>query len=121
MMINKIEANGETIVIVESTEMVITDTQSALDFAMSINYETQSHRIALNKEAINEDFFILSTRLAGDVLQKFMTYKIKFCIYGDFSAYTSKPLKDFIYECNKGRDIFFVDDKEQAQQRLANA
>lgn len=40
-------------------------------------------------------------------------------IVGDFSGYTSKPLKDFIYESNKGRDIFFVDSEEEAIDRLS--
>ena len=40
-------------------------------------------------------------------------------IVGDFSIYTSKSLKDFIYECNKGRNIFFTSDVEQAIKRLS--
>lgn len=37
------------------------------------------------------------------------------------SKYTSKPLHDFIYECNKGNDIFFVDNLNQAIEKLALA
>ena len=51
-------------------------------------------------------------------MQKFINYQIKFAIYGDFSKYTSKPLKDFIYESNHGKDIFFVENKEQAIDKL---
>ena len=40
-------------------------------------------------------------------------------IVGDFSIYTSKSLKDFIYECNKGKDIFFLLDEKQAIERLS--
>lgn len=41
-------------------------------------------------------------------------------IVGDFSIYTSKSLKDFIYECNKGKKIFFfTSDVEQAIKRLS--
>ena len=65
-----------------------------------------------------EDFFVLSTRLAGEILQKFINYGGRIAIYGDFSKYTSKPLKDFIYESNKGKDVFFVESKEQAIDRL---
>ena len=31
----------------------------------------------------------------------------------------SKPLKDFIYESNKGRDIFFVSSEEDAIEKLS--
>ena len=121
MDIKKITANGNEIAIVNSDEVCISDVQSALDFMMSVNYETGSHSIILNKEAITPDFFVLSTRIAGEVLQKFITYQFKLAIVGDFSGYTSKPLKDFIYESNKGRDIFFVTSEEDAIEKLSRA
>ncbi|MCI8640801.1 MAG: DUF4180 domain-containing protein [Clostridia bacterium] len=106
------------IVIVKSKEIIIKDVQSAIDFIMTINYETNCKKIALNKEAITEDFFILSKGLAGEILQKFVNYQTKFAIYGDYSKYTSKPLKDFIYESNNGKDIFFTENEEEAEKML---
>ncbi|MEC3460142.1 DUF4180 domain-containing protein, partial [Bacillus thuringiensis] len=50
----------------------------------------------------------------GDILQKFINYKVKSAIIGDFSIYTSKSLKDFIYECNKVNDIFYLATEQQA-------
>lgn len=35
-------------------------------------------------------------------------------IYGDFSRCKSKPLKDFMRESNRGRDVFFVVTEEEA-------
>lgn len=121
MNIRKITANGNEIAIVNSDEIIILDVQSALDFMMSVNYETGSHSIVLNKEAITPYFFILSSRIAGEILQKFITYQFKFAIVGDYSGYTSKPLKDFICESNKGRDIFFVSSEEDAIEKLGRA
>ena len=106
------------IAIVNSDEMIIKDTQIAIDFIMSVKYETNCSKIAINKEAIIEDFFILSKGIAGEILQKFINYKIKFAIIGDYSKYTSKPLKDFIYESNKGKDIFFVATEDEAVKML---
>ena len=99
------------IVVVNSNELIIKDIQSAIDFIMTIKYETNCNKIALNKSAIVEEFFILSKGLAGEILQKFINYQTKFAIYGDYSKYTSKPLKDFIYESNNGKDIFFVENE----------
>ena len=121
MQIDKTTKNNIQIAVVQSDGCILMDTQSALDLIMSVNYETGCDRIAINKEAITEDFFILSTRLAGDILQKFINYRIKFSIYGDFSGYTSKPLKDFIYECNHGKDVFFASDVDDAVNRLSAA
>lgn len=115
------EINGLKIASVYSNEKLITDTQSALDFIMSVSYETGLNRIAINKEAVANDFFILSTGLAGEVLQKFINYHIKFAVIGDFSEYTSKPLKDFIYECNNGRDIFFTATEGEALEKLSRS
>ena len=39
-------------------------------------------------------------------------------IYGDFSGYTSKSLKDFMYESNRGRDIYFQPSVSQAIDKL---
>lgn len=109
------------IAIVESKEIMIKDVQSAIDFIMTIKYETNCNKIALNKDAVIEDFFILSKRLAGEILQKFINYQTKFAIYGDYSQYTSKPLKDFIYESNKGKDIFFVEKENEAIKMLSKS
>ena len=108
------------IAIVKSNEIIIKDVQSAIDFIMTIRYQTNCNKIALNKEAVSEDFFILSTGLAGEVLQKFVNYQNKFAIYGNYSKYTSKPLKDFIYESNNGKDIFFITNEDEAIKMLSN-
>ena len=47
-----------------------------------------------------------------------MNYHVKAAIYGDYSRYTSKPLRDFLYESNQGRDFFFVATREEALHRL---
>lgn len=106
------------IAIIKSNNIIIKDVQSAIDFIMTIKYETNCNKIALNKESVIEDFFTLSKGIAGEILQKFINYKTKIAIYGDYSKYTSKPLKDFIYESNKGKDIFFVKNEDEAIKML---
>jgi hypothetical protein len=98
---------------------LITDVQSALDFIATVGFETGCNHIILSKSAICEGFFDLSARLAGEILQKFVNYNIKIAIVGDFSVYTSKSLRDFIYESNKGKDIFFVTNEKQALEKLS--
>ena len=118
MNIEHLKNNGIDIAVVSSDEMVIVDTQSALDLVMTVKYETGAERIVIDKAVICGDFFILSTGMAGEILQKFMNYHVKMAVYGDYSHYTSKPLKDFIYESNQGKDFFFVSTKEEALQKL---
>ena len=108
------EENGVRIAIVRSEELVITDVQSALDLIAAVAWETGSRHVVLDRSAITEAFFDLSTRLAGDVLQKFTNYGVRVAIVGDFSNYSSKSLQDFIRESNKGQHVFFAADEARA-------
>jgi len=119
MEITIIKENEVEIAVLSSSEIIITDVQSSLDFMATVNYEVGCGRIILNKAAICEDFFNLRTRLAGEILQKFINYQVKIAIVGDFSVYTSESLRDFIYESNKGTDIFFLANKKQAVEKLS--
>lgn len=119
MNMEKVTAQNRVIAVISGDEGRIVDARSALDFIMTVGYEANTRRVAVDKRIFTSDFFILSTGLAGEILQKFINYQVKIAIYGDFSQYTSKPLKDFIYECNRGRDIFFMATKEEAVQALA--
>lgn len=118
MTIRTTTKNGIVCAIVESDNIVITDAQSALDILMSAKYEAGTKNIVINKKLISEDFFILSRGLAGEILQKYINYGGRIAIYGDYSRYTSKPLKEFIYESNKGKDVFFVSTEDEAVEML---
>ena len=56
---------------------------------MSVKYETGTKNIIISKKLIVEDFFMLSSGLAGDILQKYINYGGRIAIYGDYSRYTS--------------------------------
>ncbi|MBU9739608.1 DUF4180 domain-containing protein [Diplocloster agilis] len=119
MKMEVVKKNKVSVAVIYSEEHLITDVQSALDLIMSVKYETGCKNIAVNKETIVDDFFILSTCMAGEILQKFINYGVKFAIYGDFSQYTSKPLRDFMYESNRGKDIYFQPNVSLAVDKLS--
>lgn len=112
------QGTGPGIAVVTGEEKVVTDPQSALDLAMTVKHQGGAEAIAIDKGLICEEFFILSTGLAGEVLQKFINYHIRMAVWGDYSRYTSNPLRDFIYESNQGKDFFFVETREEALRRL---
>lgn len=114
MNIEKIVKSGIICAVVRSDEIVITDAQSALDLLMTAKYEFGTKNIVIDKKQIKEEFFILSSGLAGDILQKIINYGGRIAIYGDYSHYTSKPLRDFIYESNKGHDVSFAATEDEA-------
>lgn len=118
MIIEKIKRDNITVAVVSGEGKLICDVDSALDVMMSVKYEAECDNIIINKKLITEDFFVLSKGLAGEILQKFKNYNVRLAVYGDFSKYTSKPLKDFIYESNKGKDFFFVQTQDEAIEKM---
>jgi hypothetical protein len=98
--------------------VLISDTQDALDLMATVRHLYDCDKIVLDKSAITEGFFDLKTRVAGEILQKFTNYNVKLAIVGDFSCYSSKSLRDFIYESNKGSQVSFLPDIDNAVKRL---
>ena len=102
-----IEKITSGIAAVRTGEILVHTPQDAMDLIATARYETGCSAMVLHKEQLAEDFFRLSSGLAGEVLQKFVNYEMRLAIVGDFSHYTSKPLHDFIYESNQGRQVGF--------------
>ena len=120
MIITTIKIGKTDVAIVRSEDTIIFDVRSALDLIATVIYETGCDYIVLDKTSIIEDFVYLKTELAGEILQKFINYRVKVAIVGDFSIYTSKSLKNFIYESNNGDDLFFLRNEQEAIDKLAS-
>lgn len=104
--------------LVRGEEIILTDGASAVELLASARYETDCSAVIVRKEQLDEAFFRLSSGLAGEILQKFTNYQMRLVIVGDFSHYTSEPLKDFIYESNKGTQVGFCAAEEEALKWL---
>ena len=111
------EINGTSVAVVASTEVIINDVQDALDLLGNSSYQGAS-KVIIRKEHLNPDFFDLKTGMAGEILQKFSNYRQHLAIVGDFSEFTSKSLRDFIYESNKTGRIVFVGTEHEAKELL---
>ena len=116
MKITKLD--NKNIVIITADEIVIKNGQTTLDLIMSARYDSNCSDIIIKKENIDESFFDLRTGFAGEIMQKFTNYRFRVAIVGDFSMYTSKNLKDFLYESNQGNAVFFVADVDEAIEKL---
>lgn len=82
-----------------------------------------AHWTALPVSRLDPEFFSLKTRIAGEFLQKFVTYGKRLAIVGEIPAgfSQSRALRDFIVECNRGRQIWFVNSGDDLANRLANS
>ncbi|MGO4737506.1 DUF4180 domain-containing protein [Bosea sp. 2KB_26] len=72
---------------------------------------------------LSNDFFKLSTRLAGEVAQKFVNYRMQLAIIGDISRWSaeSAALRDFVREANQGQALWFLDDMNALEQAMLRA
>ena len=108
----------DNVAVVTGLAEKIADAESAMDRVLSLKYESGVTAMAFSKDCFIEDFFRLSSGIAGEVIQKFVNYGIRAAVFGDFSQYTSKPLRDFIYESNKGCHFGFLDSENDAVEWL---
>ncbi|MFF7981420.1 DUF4180 domain-containing protein [Streptomyces sp. NPDC007901] len=76
--------------------------------------------VAVPAERIADEFFRLRSGVAGAVVQKFANYRLRLAVVGDISRHlaASSALRDFVYEANRGRRLWFVADDGELEQRL---
>jgi hypothetical protein len=111
------QVNGINLAEIISDNILIKETQDALDLMADSVYRGSS-KIIIHEKNITPDFFDLKTGIAGEILQKFSTYNIQLAIIGDYSKFSSESLKDFIFESNKYGRINFVNTTEKAINSL---
>lgn len=80
----------------------------------------EARLVVMQADWLGDDFFRLSTRVAGEVVQKLLDYGLRVVIVGDISARVaaSDALRDWVRECNRGRQVWFVADLEELANRL---
>ena len=84
-------------------------------------FSASAELVIVPVERLGADFLRLSSGLAGEALQKFVNYGLKFAILGDVSAATaaSAPLRAFVYESNRGRSVWFAQDLPALEALIA--
>jgi hypothetical protein len=117
MNIQPHKINDTEIAEIISDKIIIQNVEDALDVLGNAYYQGFD-KIIIHQRNLTGDFFDLKNKMAGEILQKFSNYRVHLAIVGDFSKYTSKSLKDFIYESNKGKHVNFVASSSEALNSL---
>jgi hypothetical protein len=113
------DTSGMRVLVCANQGSLLTSERDANDF-MSAAWEYDATWVALPVSRLADGFFQLSTRLAGDVIQKFVNQGLGIAIVGDISAWLadSKALRDFVYEANRGKTVLFVSDLDELDRRI---
>lgn len=91
-----------------SDEIVIQTAEDGTQLLADLYYQ-EFDLIIIRSGHLNPAFFDLKSGLAGEILQKCSNFRVRLSIVGDFRAFASKSLQDFIYESNKGKLVNFVE------------
>lgn len=76
--------------------------------------------IAIPVARLDPAFFDLRSLVAGEFLQKIVNYRLRVAILGDISAFVAESgaLRDFVWESNRGTQVWFLDDEAALLARL---
>lgn len=111
--------SGRKVIIGDDSGPILASERDVNDW-ISAAWDADAKLVVVPTSRLNEEFFQLSTRIAGAIIQKFVNYRSQLVILGDISQWVagSNALRDFVYESNKGREVWFLPDMDALAQRL---
>ncbi|QFZ17881.1 DUF4180 domain-containing protein [Saccharothrix syringae] len=76
--------------------------------------------VAVPASRLGDDFFALRTGIAGEVMQKFVNYRLRLVVVGDISGHleASSALRALVRESNRGEHVWFLPDLDALDARL---
>ena len=79
--------------------------------------------VAVPVERLDPAFFDLSTGIAGEITQKLVNYRLRLAIVGDIAEHVdaSSALRDYVWESNRGTQVWFVADHTALEANLTSA
>jgi hypothetical protein len=114
------ELAGARVFICAQEGVCLTDYAALTDLIGEL-YSCGARLVVIPLARLGPDFLRLSSRVAGEVLQKLVNYRFQVAILGDVAAAAgaSAPLPDFIRESNRGTTVWFVRDLAELEGKLA--
>ena len=109
MHFETIDIGGQPAARLSEHGIVIASAQDAL----SLVAESGCDRIVVARENLHPGFFELRTGLAGEVLQKVVTYGCRLAVVGDFGDVHSRSFRALMHESNRTGRIVFAGTEEE--------
>jgi hypothetical protein len=81
-------------------------------------FSVRAEMVVIPVKRLSPAFLDLSSRLAGEVLQKFTNYHLRVAILGDIepALAASSALRAFVAESNRGKGVWFAPDMMTLEQ-----
>lgn len=115
------ESHGVRVLTVAPDTPTLGGENDAVDL-IGAAYGEDAPVVVVPADRVDQRFFTLSTRVAGDVVRKFQSYQVRLVVLGDITAHlASDSFRAFVHEINKGRDIWFLADRAELDERLRTA
>jgi len=113
-----VDRGGVPVLVCDAEGAPIAGPQDALDL-IGAAY-AGADVVAIPAGRLDDDFYRLSTGVAGEILQKFANYRVRLAIVGDISSHVaaSGALRDLVHETNKGNQVWFVNDLQELDGHL---
>lgn len=76
--------------------------------------------VAVPASRLDPRFFSLGTRFAGEIMQKFVNYRLRLAVIGDISRHLaeSAALRALVHESNRADQVWFLPDLDALDARL---
>lgn len=110
--------NKKYIEVISTTNPLSTE-NDALDI-ISLCWEHDTQFIMIHYAALSEDFFKLKTKVAGNILQKFINYGMKAVAIIPKETTEKGRFREMALETNKGSHFRMYDNKKEAEEWLLN-
>ncbi|WP_030171817.1 DUF4180 domain-containing protein [Spirillospora albida] len=113
-----VERAGAQVLMCDPDGPPIATLEDALDLVGAVFQGADT--VAVPASRLDERFFSLGTRFAGEIMQKFVNYRLRLAVIGDISRHleTSPALRALVRESNSAGHIWFVPDLETFDARL---
>lgn len=115
-----VEHHGVPVIVCAAEGPTVATVQDALDQLIGGAFY-RAEVVAVPAQRFDDEFFDLSSGLAGEIMQKFVNYHVRLVVLGDITHHlrASSALPDLVRESNRGRHIWFLPDLEALAARLA--
>lgn len=117
----RIDDRGETRILHLDPDGPIVSTSEQTSDLISDAWAESANMIAIPVSRLDPAFFDLSSLKAGEITQKLVNYRLRLAVVGDVTPFeaASGAFRDYVWESNRGRHVWFVPDAAALDARLA--